>query len=345
MKALIAMSGGVDSSVAAYLMHQAGYECIGCTMRLHDQAESGSLQDIADAGAIAERFQMPYHVFDFRDLFYEKIISKFVNCYLCGKTPNPCIECNRHMKFAKLLEQAELLGCEKFATGHYVQIAETEYGPMLKRAADLSKDQSYVLYMLTQEQLSHAVFPLGGITKQQVRELALQQGFVNAQKHDSQDICFVPDGDYVGVIEACTGKKAQPGDFVSISGEILGRHQGVIHYTIGQRKGLGIAIGKPAYVCGIDMEHNRVVLGDNADLFHTVCKVQNINWNMGAVPEQPFRCEAKIRYRHQPRPATVTFTDTDTAILEFDEPQRAITPGQAAVFYLDDLVCGGGEII
>ena len=349
MKALIAMSGGVDSGVAAFLTAQTGAECIGCTMKLHDfsagEGICGAADDIADAKAIAEKLGMPHYVFDFSDAFREHVIENFVDCYRCGRTPNPCIECNRHMKFAGLLKKAETLGCDRIVTGHYVQIAETPDGLMLRRAADAGKDQSYVLYMLTQEQLAHIAFPLGGLTKQRVREIAEEQGFSNAHKRDSQDICFVPDGDYARVIESLTGEHAVPGDFTDTAGNVIGRHRGLIHYTIGQRRGLGIALGKPAYVCGLDVPHNRVVIGDNADLFRDTCEIGSACWTAGAPPQEPVRCEAKIRYRHPAQPAVLTFTDDRKAVLRFDQPQRAITPGQTAVFYRDDLVLGGGEIL
>lgn len=349
MKSLIAMSGGVDSGVAAFLTVQAGDDCIGCTMKLHDStADSGvcgAADDIADAKAIAERLGMEHLVFDFSADFEKYVIGKFTDCYRCGRTPNPCIECNRHMKFAGLLREAERLGCDRIVTGHYVQIADTPNGPMLKRAADPGKDQSYVLYMLTQEQLAHISFPLGGLTKQQVRQIAEAQGFQNAHKRDSQDICFVPDGDYAGFIEKHTGEHAVPGAFVDTDGNVIGTHRGLIHYTVGQRRGLGIAVGKPAYVCGLDVPHNRVIIGDNADLFRNTCTVGSVCWTAGNIPQAPVRCQAKIRYRHPAQSATLTFTDEQTAVLTFDAPQRAITAGQSAVFYDGDLVLGGGEIL
>jgi len=351
-KALIAMSGGVDSGVAAYLTSQAGYECIGCTMRLYDNEDAAvspektccSLDDVEDARAVAFRLGMPHYVFNFKDEFREKVIGKFIRCYQCGKTPNPCIECNRYLKFEKLLERAAVLGCEKVVTGHYAQVIETENGYQLRRGADPAKDQSYVLYMLTQAQLAHINFPLGGLTKPQVREIAEAQGFVNAHKHDSQDICFVPDGDYARVIQAHTHEIPLPGEFVDRQGKVIGQHQGIIHYTVGQRRGLGISIGKPAYVCGLDVPNNRVIIGENADLFTDTCTVENVNWIAGTPPQEPVRCQAKIRYRHPAQPATLTFTDETTAVLKFDAPQRAITAGQSAVCYDGEIVLGGGEI-
>ena len=343
-KALIAMSGGVDSSAAALLTLQAGYECIGCTMKLHDSTLPGAPDDAADAKAICSRLGIPHYIFDFRAQFREQIIGKFVRSYQCGKTPNPCIDCNRCMKFSRLLECAAELGCDHIVTGHYARVLETAAGFRLCRGTDLTKDQSYVLYMLTQEQLSHVLLPLGGLTKQAVRQLAESQGFVNARKRDSQDICFVPDGDYARVIREETGTDPVPGEFVDLQGNVLGQHNGLIHYTVGQRRGLGIAVGKPAYVVALEPEQNRVVIGDNADLFRHSCTVCGVNWIAGAPPQEPVRCQAKIRYRHPAQPATVLFTDAQTALLTFDEPQRAITAGQAAVFYDGETVLGGGEI-
>ena len=287
---------------------------------------------------------MPHHLFDYRADFREEVIGDFVRCYLCGKTPNPCIECNRYLKFEKLLERAQVLGCDKIVTGHYAQVTETENGFQLRRGADASKDQSYVLYMLTQAQLSHIMLPLGGMTKTEVRAIAEAQGFVTAHKRDSQDICFVPDGDYARIVEQQSGITPEGGDFVDLQGNVIGQHQGLIHYTVGQRRGLGIALGKPAYVCGLDVPHNRVIIGTNDDLFTDTCTVEAVNWIPGAPPQEPVKCQAKIRYRHPAQPATVTFTDDRTAILKFDAPQRAITAGQAAVFYDGEIVLGGGEI-
>jgi len=350
--ALIAMSGGVDSSTAAFLTRQAGYACIGCTMQLYENEDAGlpaegtccSLDDIEDARAIANRLNMPYYVFNFKERFREQVIGKFCRCYLEGRTPNPCIDCNRKLKFEALFERADALGCDKIVTGHYARIEETGQGYVLKRAADPAKDQSYVLYMLTQAQLGRVLLPLGGLSKPQVREIAEQQGFVNAHKSDSQDICFVPDGDYARVICAQTGITPKEGDFVDLQGNVLGRHAGLIHYTVGQRRGLGIAIGKPAYVVGLDVPQNRVIIGTNDDLFHRSCTVTDVNWISGELPQEPVRCQAKIRYRHPAQPAVVQFTDAHTALLTFDAPQRAITAGQAAVFYDGETVLGGGEI-
>ena len=340
MRALIAMSGGVDSSAAALLTAAEGYECVGCTMQLNDCAG----KDAEDARQIAERLNMPHHVFDFRGSFREEVIGSFVQSYLCGRTPNPCIECNRRFKFSRLLDRADALGCEKIVTGHYARVRETADGFQLLRGLDSAKDQSYVLYMLTQAQLSRVLLPLGGMTKQEVRRIAEENGFVNAHKQDSQDICFVPDGNYARVIEQVCGKTAVPGDFTDLNGNVIGRHQGIVHYTVGQRRGLGIALGAPAYVVRIDAEENRVVIGMNDDLFTDSAELSGMNWISGKLPGEPVRCTAKIRYRHKAQPAWLHFTGADTAVLRFDEPQRAVTAGQAAVCYDGEIVLGGGCI-
>ena len=349
-KALIAMSGGVDSSVAALLMKNAGYECIGCTMRLlHNDApaEPGtccSLDDTEDARSVAYRLGMPHYTFSFYEDFEEKVVRKFCSAYLCGRTPNPCIDCNRFMKFGKLFERAEVLGCQKIVTGHYARI-ETQNGrALLKKGLDPAKDQSYVLYALTKEQLEHVAFPLGALTKEQVRAIAAENGFINANKPDSQDICFVPDGDYAAVIRAYTGRDCPPGDFIDPNGKVLGRHKGIIHYTIGQRKGLGIASSAPLFVTKIDPVNNTVTLTHGEGLFTDTVTVKEINLTAVDSLETPMEITAKIRYRHAEQPATVVQTDADTLRVTFKTPQRAVTPGQACVLYCGDTVLGGGTI-
>lgn len=351
-KALIAMSGGVDSSIAAKIMTDRGYECIGCTMKLYDNDDAGierghtccSLDDISDARNVAYKLGMEYYVFNFKEGFKEKVIDKFVRCYEEGITPNPCIDCNKYMKFDKLFERAELLDCEYVVTGHYARIEKQGDKFVLKKALDDTKDQSYVLYSMTQEQLAHTQFPLGDLRKTEVRKIADENSFINADKPDSQDICFVPDGDYAKIVEMHSGKTPEPGDFVNTDGKVLGRHKGIIHYTIGQRKGMGISAPEPLYVCKIDPVSNIVVLGSNSELFTVDVKVKDFNWISGEVPEGEFRCNAKIRYRHPEQPATVKIKG-DIVHITFDTPQRAITPGQAAVLYDGDTVLGGGTII
>ena len=352
-RALIAMSGGVDSSVAALLTLRQGYECVGCTMKLHDDPAETikdshtccTLDDVEDARSVAFKLGMKFYVFNFQDGFREKIIDKFIRCYECGMTPNPCIDCNRYMKFDKLFERARVLDCSTIVTGHYARIVRKDGRFALLKAADETKDQSYVLYQLTQDQLAHISFPLGDLSKQETRRLAEENGFINSHKPDSQDICFVPDGNYAKVIEKLTGKTYPEGDFVDKDGNVLGRHKGIIHYTIGQRKGLEIALGRPMYVVALDVENNRVVLGDNEDLFKSTLTASDFNYIPGRMPSGPFRCTAKVRYKHPEQPATAGMMEDGRVKVTFDQPQRAITPGQAVVLYDGDEVLGGGTII
>lgn len=349
------MSGGVDSSVAACLMVEQGYECIGATMKLYDNDDIAyetaeqtccTLSDIEDARSVAMRLGFPYYVFNFKSEFEDKVINNFIDCYLCGRTPNPCIECNRSLKFKKLMQRAMELDIDYVVTGHYVkrEYDEASGRYLLKKAADSSKDQSYVLYSLTQEELKHALFPLGELTKPEIREIANKKGFLNANKKESQDICFVPDGDYASFIENRLGKSVQKGNFVDKQGKILGEHQGIIRYTIGQRKGLGISLGKPAFVTEIRPETDEVVLGEPEDLLKTKLVADNINLISVEHLFEPVKIKAKIRYSKQEQPATAYEKDGKLYI-EFDEPQRAITKGQAVVLYDGDLVVGGGTII
>lgn len=325
-------------------------------MKLYDNEDIGlprghtccSLDDFEDAKSIAYRIGIPHYVFNFSDLFCEKVIAEFVSAYLNGATPNPCIDCNRFLKFDKLLMRAKELNCDYVVTGHYARIEkdETTGRYLLKKAADSTKDQSYVLYSMTQEQLSHTLFPLGGYRKTQVREIAERLGFCTAKKHDSQDICFVPNGRYAEFIEKYTGKSSSKGDFLDADGNLLGRHGGIIRYTIGQRKGLGISAKKPLYVTKIDPAANTVTLGREEMLYSKRFTASDLNFISVAAKEAdfPMRIKAKIRYRGPEQPATLTRIDTDLAEIAFDEPQRAVTKGQAVVFYDGDVVVGGGTI-
>ncbi|MBQ9016213.1 MAG: tRNA 2-thiouridine(34) synthase MnmA [Firmicutes bacterium] len=359
MKALIAMSGGVDSSVAAKLTQEEGYECIGCTMKLFEQPPGEepdpdrprrtccSLDDAEDARSVATRLGMPFYVFNYQEDFRRCVMDPFVESYTRGRTPNPCIDCNRYLKFDRLLQRARQLGCDCVVTGHYARIERDENTGryLLKKGLDPSKDQSYVLYNLTQEQLAHVRMPLGQLHKSHVREIADADGFVNAEKPDSQDICFVPDGDYAGMIRRYTGQDFPPGEFVDLDGNPIGTHKGIIHYTIGQTRRLGQAFGRPRYVCRIDAASNRIWLGGSEDVYSSYAKAGDFNWISGEVPQGEIRCRVRTRYKQKEQWATVRPAAEGEAEIFFDEPQRAITPGQAAVLYDGDIVLGGGTIL
>ena len=350
--ALIAMSGGVDSSVAAALTLKKGYNCIGCTMRLYENDMVGldllgtccSIEDTKDARAVCDRLGIEYNIYHYEAEFKDKVIEPFVCSYEKGETPNPCIRCNKYLKFDSLYKRARELGCDYIVTGHYARIEERDGHFYLLKAKDLNKDQSYVLYDLSEEQLAHTLFPLGEFTKPEVREIADEYQFVTSHKSESQDICFVPDGDYVGMIHRYRGKDYPKGDFVDKDGNVLGTHDGIINYTIGQRRGLGIPADRRLYVTKLDVENNKVILADNIDLFKRELIIRDFHWITGEEPTSEFRCQAKIRYKHKEQPATVTPLGDGRAKVVFDEPQRAITAGQSAVLYDGDIVLGGGII-
>lgn len=353
-KVVIAMSGGVDSSVSALLMKKKGYECIGATMKLFSNDDIGltrkntccSLDDVEDARSVAQLLGIPYYVFNFTDRFKTEVIDRFIYSYENGLTPNPCIDCNRYLKFDKLFCRMKEIEYDCIVTGHY---ARTEYDEatgrhILKKAIDLNKDQSYVLYSMTQEQLSSTIFPLGELLKDEVRTIAENHHLTNARKHDSQDICFVQSGSYADFIESYTHKSYPHGNFIDKDGNILGEHKGIIHYTIGQRKGLGISSTAPLYVGDVRPDDNTVLLLRENELYSKTLIADKINLISVSDIKNPMRVKAKIRYRHAEKSATVIQTDTDIIKVEFDEPQRAVTKGQAVVLYDGDRVVGGGTI-
>ena len=346
------MSGGVDSSVAAYLLLQQGLQVTGATMKLFDNQAIGveeessccSLSDEEDARRVAYALGIPHHVFNFSEDFRTQVMDRFVRCYQQGLTPNPCIDCNRYLKFQRLLRRARELEIWYVATGHYARRAWDGERWLLKKGLDEDKDQSYFLYHMNQTYLEHFQLPLGELTKAQVREIAAQQGFGNARKKDSQDICFVPDGDYGAFLDRYTGQVSHNGNYVNANGDVLGTHRGHTHYTIGQRKGLELAMGHRVYVTGKDVERNLVYIGENEDLFSSGLEANDLNLIACDTITAPLRCTAKIRHSRYEAPATVEQTGEDTLQVRFDQPQRAIAPGQAVVLYDGDVVIGGGTI-
>jgi len=361
----VAMSGGVDSSTVAAMLRAEGHSVIGLTMQLWNQRRLAghagmpeavhgrccSLDDVYDARRVAGTLGIPYYVVNHEERFERDVVRPFVEEYLSGRTPIPCSLCNNHLKFDQLLIVAQQVGADALATGHYARVEFNERRGrwLLKRAADGSKDQSYFLFGLTQEQISRTLFPLGEMTKPQVRELARQHGLALAEKPDSQEICFVPGGDYKNFLDAYLAEQSESlpdtsGELVTTDGKVIGEHQGIHHFTVGQRKGLGIATGSPLYVLQIKEDTRQVVVGNQEQLYSRTLRARRVNLISVQEIRDPMRVEVKIRHRHEAAPAIAERSGKDEILITFDEPQRAITPGQAAVFYQDDVVIGGGWI-
>ena len=354
-KVVVGMSGGVDSSVAAYLLKEQGYDVIGVTMQIWQDESQEQIEDnggccgitaVDDARRVAMQLDIPYYVMNFKNEFKKNVIDYFTDEYIHGRTPNPCIACNRHVKWESLLKRSLEIGADCIATGHYARIAQLENGRYaIRNSVTAKKDQTYALYNLTQEQLSHTLMPVGDYNKDEIRAIAEKIGIQVAHKPDSMEICFVPDNDYAGFITGETGYVSRPGNFVDLHGNILGTHKGIIHYTVGQRKGLGLAMGHPVFVVAIRPETNEVVIGENDDVFSTKLYANNINLMSVDKIEEPIRARAKIRYSHEGADCTIRMADDGLLECVFDEKQRAVTPGQALVIYDGDYVLGGGTII
>jgi tRNA-specific 2-thiouridylase len=352
-KVMVAMSGGVDSSVAAFLLREQGWDCAGVTMKLFDNEDVGmdredsccSVHDVEDARTAAHGIGIPHYVFNLAREFEENVVEKFVNEYSAGRTPNPCIDCNRYVKFDRLLDKARAAGYDRIATGHYARVDRSRSGRfLLRKGVDESKDQSYVLYSMTQKQLELTLFPLGGLFKREVREIARQEGLRTASKPESQDICFVPDGDYADFIGRRTGSPPRAGDFVDREGTVIGSHGGAIHYTIGQRRGLGMGFGERKYVVAKDMETNSVTLGDEDDLLVKTIYADNINLIASDRVDGKMTMSVRTRYRQNERTAVVSMAGSDIMKVEFEDPQQGVAAGQAVVLYDGDVVFGGGTV-
>ncbi|SHF02058.1 tRNA (5-methylaminomethyl-2-thiouridylate)-methyltransferase [Desulfofundulus australicus DSM 11792] len=354
-RVVVAMSGGVDSSVTAALLVERGYEVIGVTMQIWDPGVTEvagehvgccSLAAVEDARRVAHRLGIPYYVLNFREIFEDKVVNYFCAEYLRGRTPNPCIACNRYIKFESLLNKARALGANYIATGHYARIIYDDGRGryLLKRAADTRKDQTYVLYNMTQEQLAHTLMPLGDYTKEQVRRMAAERGLPVAEKAESQEICFIPDNDYHNFLKERAEARIEPGPFLDLQGNVIGQHRGIPFYTIGQRRGLGIAAGQRLYVVDIDPERNAVILGPEEAILGDELVAEDNNFILIEKLTAPMEVSAQIRYNSRPAPAVIIPRDDGRVLVRFTNPQRAITPGQSVVYYQNDYVVGGGVI-
>ncbi len=350
---VVGMSGGVDSSVAAYLLKEQGYRVIGVTMQIwQDEPTAGpeggccGVSAVEDARRVAASLEIPYYVMNFKQEFERAVIDYFVSEYQKGRTPNPCIACNRYVKWESLLKRSMEIGADYIATGHYARVLRLPNGRFtLQKSVTDAKDQTYALYNLTQDQLSHTLMPVGDYDKESVRRIADRIGLAVANKPDSQEVCFVPDQDYSGFIDRYTGTKAEPGNFVDTAGNVIGRHCGITHYTVGQRKGLGLAMGHPVFVTEIRPDTNEVVIGGNEDVFTNRLYADRLNFMSIDRLDGAMRVVARIRYNHKGAPCTVRMVGEDLAECVFEEPVRAVTPGQAVVFYQEDFVVGGGTIV